>query len=169
MFLKVAPESFSPENVMRQFTTFAAMIRLIYPEQKPAIKTENGKEFIFCVIRKRWFVLTPEEWVRQNFLNYLIHVLQYPASLIAVEKQLLIGEMKKRFDIIVYKNAAPFMIIECKEMNIPLSASTMKQVLHYNSNVQAGYVVVTNGSYCAAFEREADQFKEIGLLPEFNL
>ncbi len=141
------------------------MIKINYPEQRPSIKTENEKEYIFCVIRKRWFIITPEEWVRQNFLNYLIHVLQYPASLIAVEKQLLIGEMRKRFDIIVFKNAVPFMIIECKEMNVPLSESTMKQVLNYNSNVRAEYVVVTNGSFCTGFVRENDKFIEISALP----
>src|ERR1700712_1986682 len=97
------------------------MIKVIYPKKKPAIKTENGKEYIFCIIRKKWLLVTPEEWVRQNFLNYLTEILKYPASLIAVEKQLMVGEMKKRFDIIVYKDALPFIIIECKEMNVPLS------------------------------------------------
>ena len=141
------------------------MIKIIYPEQKPAIKTENGKEYIFCIIRKRWLSITPEEWVRQNFLNYLILVLNYPASLIAVEKQLLIGEMKKRFDIIVYKDSSPYIIIECKEMNVPLSESTIRQVLNYNSNVQAEYMVVTNGSFCAGFKKEGRRFVEIDEMP----
>ena len=141
------------------------MIKIIYPAQKPAIKTENGAEFIFCIIRKKWLSITPEEWVRQNFLNYLVNTLQYPASLIAVEKQLLVGEMKKRFDIIVYKDSTPFMIIECKEMNVKLSQNVIHQVLNYNSNVQACYIVITNGSYCAGFVRENDQFKEVDMLP----
>ncbi|MEJ7611197.1 MAG: type I restriction enzyme HsdR N-terminal domain-containing protein [Ferruginibacter sp.] len=141
------------------------MIRIIYPEQKPAIKTENRKEYIFCIIRKRWMSITPEEWVRQNFLQYCIHVLQYPASLIAVEKQLLIGEMKKRFDIIVYKNSAPFIIVECKEMKVLLSESTIRRVLNYNSCVQAEYMVVTNGSFCAGFKKEENRFVEINEIP----
>jgi hypothetical protein len=141
------------------------MIQLTYPSQRPAIKTENNREYIFCIIRKRWYIITPEEWVRQNFLNYLIYVLQYPASLIAVEKQLLIGELKKRFDIVVYKNSLPFMIIECKEMNVPLSEKTVLQVLRYNSNVQAQYIVVTNGNYCAAYFNESGKFIESTELP----
>jgi hypothetical protein len=141
------------------------MIKIDYPDQKPSIKSENNEEVIFCVIRKRWYLITPEEWVRQNFLLYLIHILKYPASLIAVEKQLKLHEVKKRFDIVVYQNAIPFIIIECKEMNVPLSESTIHQVLNYNSNVQAPYIIVTNGSYCAAFVKKEGVFKEIFELP----
>ena len=142
------------------------MIQLTYPSQRPAIKTENGKEYIFCIIRKHWYLITPEEWVRQNFLNYLIHVLQYPASLIAVEKQLLVGELKKRFEFVVYKNSLPFMIIECKVINVPLYEKTVLQVLRYYANVQAQYIVVTNGNYCAAYFNENGKFIEINELPQ---
>ncbi len=141
------------------------MIQLLYPSQKPSIKTAKRKEFIFCVIRKRWFVITPEEWVRQNFLLYLIHVLKYSAALISVEKQLQIGEVKKRFDIVIYKNDKPFMLIECKEMNVPLSELTIVQVLNYNTKVQAEIMVVTNGNYCAAYKKTAGNFLEIMELP----
>ncbi len=141
------------------------MIKIIYPDQKPAIKSENGKEYIFCVIRKRWFVITPEEWVRQNFLLYLIHTLQYPTSLISAEKQLTINEVKKRFDIVVYQAASPYIIVECKEMNIALSESTIRQVLNYNATIQAHCIVVTNGSYCAAFVRKDGKFIEIFEIP----
>jgi hypothetical protein len=144
------------------------MIKLVYPKNKPKIKTENGKEFIFCFIRKRWFIITPEEWVRQNFILYLIVNLQYPASLIAVEKQLILSEVKKRFDIVVYKDALAYIIIECKEMNVPLSKSTISQVLNYNSSIQAPYIVVTNGSYCAGFLKDNNQFVEVETLPKHN-
>jgi hypothetical protein len=144
------------------------MIKLIYPKDKPNIKTENEKEFIFCIIRKRWFIITPEEWVRQNFILYLIVNLQYPAALISVEKQLILSEVKKRFDIVVYKDALPYMIVECKEMNVPLSESTISQVLNYNSAVQAPYIVVTNGSYCAGFLKTKNKFIEIEELPKFK-
>ena len=137
------------------------MIKIEYPDIKPAVKKENGNEIIFCAIRKRWFKITPEEWVRQNFLLYLIHVLKYPASLIAVEKQLITAEVKKRFDIVVYKDAVPFMIVECKEMNVPLSESAIRQVLNYNVSIQAKIMVVTNGSYCAGFEKKEKEFVEI--------
>jgi hypothetical protein len=141
------------------------MIKIVYPKIKPAIKTENKKEFIFCTIRKRWFIITPEEWVRQNFLLFLIHVLQYPASLIAVEKQLILAELKKRFDIVVYRHSIPFMIVECKEMSVPLSAQTLGQILNYNANIQAEIMVVTNGIYCAGFHKTGNEFIEINELP----
>ena len=144
------------------------MIKINYPNKKPAIKTEAGKECIFCVIRKRWILLTPEEWVRQNFLQYLIDVMYYPASLIAVEKQLLLGDVKKRFDIVVYdKETKPFMIIECKEMNVPLSENVLQQVLRYNTNIQAKFLIITNGSYCFGFEKMNDRFEEINAMPSF--
>ena len=143
------------------------MIKVNYPEQKPRIKTENGTEYIFCIIRKRWMSITPEEWVRQNFLHYCIHVLQYPASLIAVEKQLQIGEMKKRFDIIIYKGSSPFIIVECKEMNVHLSESTIRQVLNYNSLVQAEYMIITNGSNTAGFKKDGSGFVEVEEMPGY--
>ncbi|MEO7044266.1 MAG: type I restriction enzyme HsdR N-terminal domain-containing protein [Ferruginibacter sp.] len=143
------------------------MIKIEYPDKKPAIKKENGKEYIFCLIRKRWFIITPEEWVRQNFLLYLVEVLKYPASLIAVEKQLQLSDIKKRFDIVVYKDALPFMIIECKEMNVPLSENTMLQVLNYNSGIQAEYMVITNGSYCILYKKLNGSFIDASAMPAF--
>lgn len=144
------------------------MIKIIYPEKRPSIKKEGAREFIFCIIRKRWIILTPEEWVRQNFLLYLIETLNYPASLIAVEKQLMLGEVKKRFDLVVYdKNTKPFMIVECKEMNITLTEAVLQQVLRYNTNMQAGFLFITNGSYCFGFEKKSDGFSEISTMPDF--
>jgi hypothetical protein len=143
------------------------MIKIEYPDKKPAIKKENGKEYIFCLIRKRWFIITPEEWVRQNFLLYLVEVLKYPASLIAVEKQLQLSDIKKRFDIVVYKDSLPFMIIECKEMNVPLSENTMLQVLNYNSGIQADYMCITNGSYSVLYKKVNGSFIEDSEMPAF--
>jgi hypothetical protein len=141
------------------------MIKIIYPDKKPSIKTENGKEYIFCIVRKRWYIITPEEWVRQNFLLYLHQTLGYSLQIIAVEKQITLSELKKRFDIVIYKDSKPFMIIECKEMNVPLTDTTIAQVLRYNAILQAPYVVITNGSYCKSFFKDADSFLEIFELP----
>ena len=97
------------------------MITLQYPQFNFRIKEEDGKEWIFDEFRKQWVRLTPEEWVRQNMLQYLVQIKKYPSSLIAIEKEIAVGEMRKRFDILVYKNAVPWMIIECKEMNVALN------------------------------------------------
>jgi hypothetical protein len=142
------------------------MIKIDYPPYQPKIKKENEKEFIFDEFRKRWVVLTPEEWVRQNFLQYLTQIKKYPASLIAVEKEIKLGELKKRFDIVVYdSHTKPWMIVECKEMNVPLDRTVLDQVLRYNINLQVPYLVITNGSYCMAMTFEKDKMVELELMP----
>jgi len=144
------------------------MIKINYPDKKPAIKDEGGKEWIFCVIRKRWMILTPEEWVRQNLLLYFIEVMKYPASLMAVEKQLMLGDLKKRFDIVLYRNEVPFMLIECKEMNVPVNEKTMEQALRYNINLQAAYFVITNGNNCFGFKRVGHTVEKIHQFPSYR-
>ena len=142
------------------------MIKIEYPPYQPKIKKEADKEFIFDEFRKRWVILTPEEWVRQNFLQYLIQVKKYPASLIAVEKEIIVADTKKRFDIVVYdKNSRPWMIIECKEMNVELSKQVLDQVLRYNIALQVPYLVITNGSYCMAFQCIDNKLIELNALP----
>ena len=142
------------------------MIKIEYPQYQPKIKKENAKELIFDEIRKRWIMLTPEEWVRQNFLQYLIHIKKYPASLIAIEKEIKLGELKKRFDIVVYDKATkPWMIIECKEMNVALDKKVLDQVIRYNMTLQVPYLVITNGSYCMAMTFKNDEMIEIDELP----
>ena len=130
------------------------MIKIEYPVRKPVIKTDNGKDWILCANRKAWMVLTPEEWVRQNVLIYLVDVMKYPAALMAVEKQLKLGDLKKRFDIVVYKNELPFILIECKEMNVPVSIKTLEQVLRYNINLRAAHFLITNGTDCYGFTNQ---------------
>lgn len=145
------------------------MIKIEYPPYQPRIKQQDDKEFIFDEVRKTWVLLTPEEWVRQNFLQYVVQVKKYPASLIAVEKEIKLGDLKKRFDIVVYdRNAAPWMIIECKEMNVQLNRSVLDQVLRYNISLQVPYLVITNGSYCMAVELKQNSMTAINSLPDLN-
>jgi hypothetical protein len=144
------------------------LIRPEYPDEKPLLKAKEGKEFIFCSLRKRWFILTPEEWVRQNFLLYLIHKKKFPPSLMAAERQIRVGEMMKRFDLLVFdQNGAPFMIVECKEMNTPLSDSVIQQAMTYNISAGAPFLAVTNGNYCAVFEYCDSAFIPCKGLPEY--
>ncbi len=146
------------------------MIKIEYPPYQPKIKEEAGKEFIFDEIRKRWIMLTPEEWVRQNFLQYLVQIKKYPASLIAVEKEIKLGELKKRFDIVVYdSNTKPWMIVECKEMNIELDRSVLDQVLRYNISLNVPYLIITNGRYCMALKLENNSMNEINALPDIKI
>ena len=143
------------------------MIKIEYPPYQPKIKEEKGKDLIFDEFRKRWVILTPEEWVRQNFLQYLTQIKKYPASLIAVEKEIKLGELKKRFDIVVYDaDTKPWMIVECKEMNVALDKSVLDQVLRYNMTLKVPYLVITNGSYCMALQLKGNLMEEIDALPD---
>ena len=131
------------------------MVVIKYPEPDFRIKTEGEQEFIFDGLRKKWLLLTPEEWVRQNFIRYLILSRNYPATLIAVEKEIRLGELKKRFDILVYdKRHQPWMMIECKGQEIPLNEATLQQVLRYNISVPVNYLIITNGKECFGWARE---------------
>jgi hypothetical protein len=131
------------------------MIAVQYPEPKFRIKNVEGKRFIFDSIRKSWLRLTEEEWVRQNFVNYLVQVLNYPSSVIALEKEIRLNELKKRFDILVYDgNHKPWMLVECKEPRVELSEPVLHQVLRYNISVPVPYIVITNGITTAAWKKE---------------
>jgi hypothetical protein len=145
------------------------MIKINYPPYKPKIKQLQGKEFIFDEFRKQWVQLTPEEWVRQNFLQYLVHGIKYPASLIAVEKEIQLGELTRRFDIVVYDhNTKPWMIIECKEMEVNLTEPVLSQALRYNISLDVPYIVITNGSHCYGFLGSKGQLNELTELPEYG-
>ncbi|MDZ4070352.1 MAG: type I restriction enzyme HsdR N-terminal domain-containing protein [Sediminibacterium sp.] len=144
------------------------MIKISYPSYPFKIETREYKEYIFDPLRKKWVRLTPEEWVRQNFLQYLLQVMHYPASLIAIEKEIQIGDLKKRFDILVYKNDHPWLLIECKEMNVPINESVMQQLLRYQITVQADYLIVTNGNETRGIGKENNKFTTLNTIPSYE-
>jgi hypothetical protein len=124
----------------------ALSLQLKYPPFDVRVKNENGQTFIFDIIRKRWLVLTPEEWVRQHLVNYLINEKKFPASLIAIEKEIALNDLKKRFDVVVFdKKLEPFILIECKAPFITLDIAVIEQVLRYNLNLRSEFVMITNG------------------------
>ena len=145
------------------------MIKIEFPKEAIKLQQRKGANEVFDVIRKKWLVLTPEEWVRQNIIQFLLIKMKYPASLIAVEKEIKLGELKKRCDIVAYNRLSkPWMIIECKEMNVVLSEKTLEQILRYHITLPAKYLVITNGSYCYGYKKEKDQFFEIDLFPDYE-
>ncbi len=143
------------------------MIQIKFPDHSFKIKEMEGKECIWDEFRKQWIKLTPEEWVRQNLLQYFTQELGIPASLIAVEKEIRLGELKKRFDILVYKDSKPWMMVECKEMDTPINESVLKQVLNYNISLSVQYIVVTNGKSHFAFELKNEKIIELSSIPKF--
>lgn len=130
------------------------MIKISYPEPDFKIKQEQGKQYIFDEVRRQWVRFTPEEWIRQNFIRYLHYCLQYPLSLIAVEKKILLREnnLERRCDIVVYKEAAPWMIVECKKQGIKLTDDVLMQALNYNLALKVPYIVITNGEETYALD-----------------
>ena len=143
------------------------MIRVHYPPHPFKIKEdEERKEFIFDELRKTWLRLTSEEWVRQNFVQYLVQVMKYPSSYVAIEREIKLGERKKRFDIMVFNQMArPWMMVECKKMERKLDSTVIWQVLHYNIAVPVKYLVLTNGEQSLAYVKEEMDFKPIEELP----
>ena len=106
----------------------------------------NGKEQIFCEWRHRWVRLTPEEWVRQQLLHRLVEQFGYPASRIAVEAFITVGEAKKRCDAIIYDaTMLPLMLIECKAETVPLTQKTLDQAITYNRKLNVPYLLLSNG------------------------
>ena len=146
------------------------MVRVTYPPHPFKIKEdEERKEFIFDELRKAWLRLTSEEWVRQNFVQYLLQVMKYPSTYVAVEREIKLGERKKRFDIMVFNQAArPWMMVECKKMERKLDSTVIWQVLHYNIAVPVKYLVLTNGEQCLAYVKEENDFKPIEVLPRWE-
>lgn len=144
------------------------MIAVTFPPPTFRLKKENEIEYIFDSIRKQWLVLSDEEWVRQNFVQYLVQILKYPVAFIALEKEIMLGEMKKRFDILVYdQNHKPWIMIECKATSVKLSEVTLQQLLRYNISIPVPFLVVTNGHYTFAWEKIGVDLRLTSSMPEW--
>ncbi len=128
------------------------MLTLDFSNIQLKLAQKEGKTCVFDPVRKKWIILTPEEHVRQYLIGYLTTVMQYPMPMIAVEKTIKTGNLSKRFDIVVYdRNHKPWMLVECKEPNIPVSEKTLYQLLNYQSVLQCNYWLLSNGheTFCA--------------------
>ena len=143
------------------------MEALIYPTYPFKLQQVQGKDQIFDPFRKAWVILTPEEWVRQNILQYLVQTCNYPNSLIAVEKTIQLGELNKRFDIVVYKNDIPWMIIECKEARVEIGEKTLQQILQYQQVLNAQYLIITNGHQTLGAKIDSGKLQPLQNFPEY--
>ena len=143
------------------------MLSINYPEYRFQVKQDAGKDIIFDPLRKKWLLLTPEEWVRQNFIQYLVAELSYPSSLIAIEKEIELNGLKKRFDVLVYnREHQPWMLIECKAPQIELNDPALEQLLRYHISVPVSYLVITNGQKTFGWEKRDGQLMILERLPE---
>ncbi|MCB4797571.1 type I restriction enzyme HsdR N-terminal domain-containing protein [Neotamlana laminarinivorans] len=146
------------------------MQKLNFPTYSFRFKNSENKISIFDTIRKKFVILQPEEWVRQHCVNYLINVKNYPISLINVEKEITINKLKKRYDIVVFKPDGNInLIVECKAPNIEISQSTFDQIARYNLNLNADYLMVTNGlnHYYCAMDYNNERYNFLADIPKF--
>ena len=142
--------------------------KLNLPQFELKIKEQEGKKFIFDSIRKNFFLLTPEEWVRQHFLNLLISHYKFPRSLIKVESGLRYNKLLKRSDIIIFdRNGKPFLLVECKSADQKINQSSFDQASMYNMTIKAKYIALTNGlkTYCCRIDQESRKYEFIPDLP----
>ena len=147
------------------------MQKLNFPTYSFRFKNSENKVSIFDEIRKKFIFLTPEEWVRQHVVQFLLQDKRYPKSYINVEKLIKINNLSKRYDAIVYQpNGEIFLLIECKAPEVPISQQTFDQIARYNLVLKAKYLMVTNGlnHYFCQMDFENEKYVFLKELPEYK-
>lgn len=144
---------------------------LNFPAYDFRFKNTENKVYIFDVVRKKFVVLQPEEWVRQHVVHYLIFEKNYPLSLINVEKQLRVNNLKRRYDIVVFEpNGAIQILIECKAPEVSITQISFDQIARYNMQLQSEYLMVTNGLqhfYCK-IDHKQEKYTFLENIPDFS-
>lgn len=147
------------------------MKQLNLPPYTFKITGDEGSEMILDTIRRKYVRLTPEEWVRQNFLRYLVTEGKYPPGLIGVEVNFPLNGLKRRADILIYsRTGKPVMIVECKEPQVKIDDKVFDQIVTYNLGLKVPYIVVTNGLLHYACRVRSDQpgYDFINVIPLYE-
>ena len=147
------------------------MQKLNFPTYSFRFKNSENKVSIFDEIRKKFILLTPEEWVRQHVIHFLLQDKNYPKSYINVEKLIKINDLSKRYDGVVFQpNGEIFLLIECKAPEVPISQQTFDQIARYNLVLKAKYLMVTNGlnHYFCQMDFENEKYVFLKELPEYS-
>lgn len=147
------------------------MQQLNLPTYDFKLKNSEKHTLIFDELRKKYVVLTPEEWVRQHFVRFLIDEKKYPISLIAIEKQLIINNLKKRSDILIFSSdGLPNVIVECKAPHIKITQETFDQIARYNLKLNANFLIVTNGldHYFCRLDIENQRYIFLENIPDYQ-
>lgn len=148
------------------------MQQLNFPKFSFRFKNSENKRLIFDGIRKKFVVLQPEEWVRQHCVQYLIQMKNYPKSLINVEKELKINTLRKRYDIVVFNpDGSLHLIVECKAPEVNIDQTTFDQIARYNLELNATYLMVTNGinHYYCQMDFEKERYEFLKDIPDYNI
>jgi predicted type IV restriction endonuclease len=147
------------------------MQQLDFPNYNFRFKNSENKLAIFDEIRKKFIILTPEEWVRQHVVHFLILEKKYPKSLINVEKSLKINGLTKRYDVVVYKKDGSILIlVECKSTSVKISQTVFDQIARYNLTLNAEYLMVSNGlnHYYSKMDFENERYDFLKELPDYK-
>ncbi|WP_073314468.1 type I restriction enzyme HsdR N-terminal domain-containing protein [Aquimarina spongiae] len=146
------------------------MPKLNFPAYQFRFKSSENKVSIFDRIRKKFIVLTPEEWVRQHTVHYLIEDKKYPESLMNVEKLIKIHDLNKRYDIIIYNpDGSILLIVECKSNTVKITQEVFDQIARYNLALKAQYLMITNGihHYYCQMDYENEQYTFLKDIPDY--
>ncbi len=147
------------------------MIDLCFPNYEFRIKNRHNKKYIFDLIRKKFILLTHEEWVRQNCIMFLINEQKIPKVLINVEKKIKVNNLTKRYDIIIYRpNGSVFLLVECKSPKVNINQETFNQISIYNSEIIAQYLMLTNGlfNYYCSIDYSNQCYKFVKDFPKYT-
>ena len=147
------------------------MQQLHFPYYNFRFKNSENKVSIFDEIRKKFIILTPEEWVRQHVVQFLMLEKKYPKSLINVEKVLKVNDLRKRYDVVVFNpDGTIFILVECKAPEIKIAQTTFDQIARYNLTLKATYLMVTNGlnHYFCQMDFENEKYQFLQDVPEYN-
>lgn len=147
------------------------MQKLNFPEYSFRFKSSENKTLVFDEVRKKFVVLTPEEWVRIHTVQFLLNEKKYPKSLINVEKQLKLNDTIKRYDVVVFNNdGSVFLIVECKAPSIPITQLTFDQIARYNLTLGSQYLMVTNGleHYFCQMDFENERYIFLKEIPNYK-
>lgn len=147
------------------------MQKLNFPTYSFRFKNSENKISIFDCLRKKFVILQPEEWVRQHCVLYLIEEKNYPKSHINVEKELIVNDLKKRYDIVVFNtDGSIHLIVECKAPTVTINQSTFNQIAQYNQVLNANYLMVTNGinHYYCQMDFENKRYDFLKDIPTYN-
>lgn len=147
------------------------MQKLNFPNYSFRFKNSENKTYIFDVIRKKFLLLTPEEWVRQHVVNFLIEEKNYPKLLINVEKLVKVNGINKRYDVVVFRNdGSIFLLVECKAPEVTITQQTFDQIAQYNLVLKAENLMVTNGlnHYFCQMDFENEKYIFLKTLSEYT-
>ncbi|HNP17844.1 MAG TPA: type I restriction enzyme HsdR N-terminal domain-containing protein [Fulvivirga sp.] len=146
------------------------MLKLNLPEFQCNIRKNEGNIEIFDIIRKKYVILQPEEWVRQHIVHYLINHLNYPKSLIKVESGLYYNKLSKRTDVVAYNpDGTSQLLVECKSFNVKINQLALDQLSLYNAKLKSKYLLLTNGinHFCCELSERGD-YKFIDNIPNYK-